>query len=99
MVTELSARLVERITLRVASVGDFEHELRGPELDAVARAVSVPVVGIGGMHPGNAGQVTGTAAAGCAVVGAIMTAPDPGAATRALLDLLETKPGRYERSS
>jgi thiamine-phosphate diphosphorylase len=54
-------------------------------LDRVARAVSIPVIGIGGIGPTNAASLKGTAAAGVAVVSAIMAASDPAAVTRALL--------------
>ena len=54
-------------------------------LDRVARAVTVPVVGIGGITVARAGEVAGTAASGVAVVGAVMSAPDVGEAVRALL--------------
>lgn len=54
-------------------------------LDRVARAVRVPVVGIGGINPARAADVARTAAAGIAVVGAVMAAQDPAAAVRALL--------------
>lgn len=68
---------------RTKDVGD---EAIGPgRLDRVARAVPVPVVGIGGVTPANAGEVAATAAAGAAVVGGVMAAPDPEAAARALL--------------
>jgi thiamine-phosphate pyrophosphorylase len=55
-------------------------------LDAVARAVDLPVVAIGGIGPHNVAGVAATAAAGVAVIGAVMTASDPRAVTRALLD-------------
>lgn len=55
-------------------------------LDRVARAVDVPVVGIGGITPARAVEVSGTSAVGVAVIGAVMGAPDPGAAVRALLE-------------
>jgi thiamine-phosphate pyrophosphorylase len=62
-------------------------EVIGTErLGRVARAVSIPVVGIGGVSAANAAEVAATGAAGLAVVSAIMAAPDPGAATRALLE-------------
>lgn len=54
-------------------------------LDRVARAVTVPVVAIGGITAARAGEVAGTAASGVAVVGAVMSAPDVGEAVRALL--------------
>ena len=55
-------------------------------LDRVARSVDVPVVGIGGITPERAVEVSGTGAAGVAVIAAVMGAPDPGAAVRALLE-------------
>ena len=54
-------------------------------LAAVARAVAVPVVGIGGITVERAAEVAATGAAGVAVVGAVMSAPDPGEAVRRLL--------------
>jgi thiamine-phosphate pyrophosphorylase len=52
---------------------------------AVANAVSVPVVAIGGVEPRNVAEVAATSAAGCAVIAAIMTAADPAAAAAQLL--------------
>jgi thiamine-phosphate pyrophosphorylase len=49
-------------------------------LDGVARiraAVSLPLVGIGGIGPGNAAQVIQAGCDGVAVVSAIVSAPDP----------------------
>jgi thiamine-phosphate pyrophosphorylase len=54
-------------------------------LDRVARAVDVPVVGIGGITVERAADVARTRASGIAVVGAVMTAPDVGAIVRSLL--------------
>ena len=65
-------------------VGD--ERIGTARLDTVARAVSIPVVGIGGINASNIGFVADTACAGAAVVGAVMTAPDPGLATRILLE-------------
>jgi thiamine-phosphate pyrophosphorylase len=59
-----------------------------PRLDEVARAVTIPVIGIGGITPERAAAIAGTAAAGIAVVGAVMAASDPGSATLALLNAL-----------
>ncbi|MGD2154305.1 MAG: thiamine phosphate synthase [Gemmatimonadales bacterium] len=62
-------------------------EVIGTErLGRVARAVSIPIVGIGGVSAANAGAVAAAGAAGLAVVSAIMAAPDPGAATLSLLE-------------
>lgn len=58
----------------------------GPEgLEAVARAVEIPVVGIGGVTIDNVDLLPPTGAAGAAVVGAVMASPDPAEATRRLL--------------
>lgn len=61
-------------------------------LDAVARAVSIPVIGIGGIGPENIDTVAATAASGAAVIRAVMAAPDPGAAVRALLKPFPQRP-------
>ncbi|MFW6079661.1 MAG: thiamine phosphate synthase [Gemmatimonadota bacterium] len=54
-------------------------------LDAVARAVDVPVVGIGGITVENVDRVAATSAAGTAVIRGVMAAPDPGRAVERLL--------------
>jgi thiamine-phosphate pyrophosphorylase len=52
----------------------------------VVTAVDIPVVGIGGVTPERARAIAeGTEAAGVAVIGSVMAAPDPGAAVRGLL--------------
>jgi thiamine-phosphate pyrophosphorylase len=66
------------------AVGDEAIGLE--RLDAVARAVDVPVVAIGGITPERAAEVARTHAAGVAVVSAVMAAPHPGDAVRALLE-------------
>lgn len=65
--------------------GLSDERIGTERLDAVARAVRIPVVGIGGITPANVHSVAATAAAGAAVIGAIMAAPDPARATRELL--------------
>jgi thiamine-phosphate diphosphorylase len=55
----------------------------------VARAVRIPVVGIGGIAESNAGDVIRAGAAGIAVISAVMRAADPESATRALLRAAE----------
>lgn len=55
-------------------------------LRTVASAVDLPVVGIGGISTANIDQLQGSGAAGVAVIGALMKANDPRAATRALLE-------------
>jgi len=69
-----------------SSKADVASERIGPEgVASVARAVDVPVVAIGGITTENIHQPTGTGAAGVAVIGAVMAAPDPAHATRLLL--------------
>jgi thiamine-phosphate pyrophosphorylase len=53
-------------------------------LAAIARAVAVPVVAIGGINSDNVAQVIRAGAAGAAVVAAVVLAPDMAAAARAL---------------
>ncbi|MFQ5912741.1 MAG: thiamine phosphate synthase [Nitrospinota bacterium] len=53
-------------------------------LEAIVKAVSIPVVGIGGINPGNVGEVISTGAAGAAVASAVVSSADPEAAVRAL---------------
>ena len=62
------------------SAADFRGRGAG-----VARAVDVPVVGIGGITVARSGEVATTAAAGIAVVGAVMAAADVAAAVKGLL--------------
>jgi len=61
----------------------------GPEgFAALARIApeGIPVVGIGGITPANAAIIIGAGAAGVAVMGAVLSVPDPEAAARALSD-------------
>ena len=59
-----------------------------PQLAAVVRDVSIPVLGIGGITPANLPRVRQTGAHGVAMIRAVLAAPDPGAATRQLCRLL-----------
>jgi thiamine-phosphate pyrophosphorylase len=69
-----------------ASKPEVAGERIGPAgLAAVVRAVDAPVVAIGGIEPRNVAVASATGAAGCAVIGGVMTAPDPGAAVQQLL--------------
>ena len=54
-------------------------------LQRVVEAVSIPVVGIGGITPARAADVAASGASGAAVIGAVMAATDPGLAVRALM--------------
>lgn len=55
-------------------------------LTEIARAVDLPVLGIGGITIANAASVVRAGAVGVAVISAVIGAPDPEAATRALRD-------------
>jgi thiamine-phosphate pyrophosphorylase len=55
---------------------------------AVARAVPVPVIAIGGVTADRVPALLAEGAYGVAVVGAVSEAPDPAAATRSLLEAL-----------
>ena len=58
----------------------------GPELvREVTSAVSLPLLGIGGIDTSNAGEVIASGAAGAAVISAISMADDPAAASASLL--------------
>jgi thiamine-phosphate pyrophosphorylase len=62
-------------------------EPRGPEaVGDVARAVSVPVLGIGGIDAQNARPVVEAGAAGIAVIRSVVSRPDPERATRRLVE-------------
>jgi thiamine-phosphate pyrophosphorylase len=55
-------------------------------LDRVAASVEIPVIGIGGINGKGAQEIAaGSRAAGIAVVGAVMGAPDPQRATQELM--------------
>ena len=54
------------------------------ELRRICDAVSIPVVGIGGLHAGTVAPLAGTGVAGAAVVSAPFSATDPEAAAREL---------------
>jgi thiamine-phosphate pyrophosphorylase len=60
-------------------------------LTEVIRAVSIPVVAIGGITLENAGLVIQAGAAGVAVISAVIGAPDPEAAARRLRELVNLK--------
>ncbi|RQH00754.1 thiamine phosphate synthase [Natrarchaeobius oligotrophus] len=70
----------------------------GPERVAeIADAVSIPIVGIGGVTADNAGPVAQAGATGVAVISAITAADDPTAATEALATAVETAKELEER--
>jgi thiamine-phosphate pyrophosphorylase len=59
-------------------------------LAEIARATTLPVVGIGGIDPSNAREVLEAGAAGVAVISAVSNAPDPIEATRSLVDAVKS---------
>ncbi|RKD93807.1 thiamine phosphate synthase [Halopiger aswanensis] len=70
---------------------DPEQDGVGPERVAeIAEAVSIPIVGIGGITADNAGPVVEAGATGVAVISEIAAADDPRAATEALAQAVET---------
>lgn len=93
--TEVAARAAEDEGADYLGVGSVFGTRTKPEvigevigverLESVARAVSIPVVAIGGVTPANVDRLAGKGAAGVAVVSAVMSAPDPGAVVRQLL--------------
>lgn len=72
---------------------DAGAEIGVEGLARVVDAVSIPVVGIGGITPEGAARIaSGSRAAGVAVIGAVMGAEDPGEAVRALLNPFQDLP-------
>ena len=66
-----------------------DFELVGPALvRAVRGEIRVPLVGIGGITPDNAGQVISAGADGVSVISAVCAAPDPRAASAHFLDAI-----------
>lgn len=78
-------------------VADDEAEIGTERVAAVAAAVDIPVVGIGGITADNARAVAEAGASGVAVVSAITDADDPAAATRRLRRAVDEGRGRVAR--
>jgi thiamine-phosphate diphosphorylase len=57
---------------------------------AIARAVRIPVIGIGGIDAGNAASVIRAGAAGVAVISAVAGRADPQAAVRELREAIDS---------
>jgi thiamine-phosphate pyrophosphorylase len=70
-------------------IDDDEHEIGPERVAAIADAVDIPVVGIGGITADNAGSVVEAGADGVAVITAITRADDPEIATRELGEAVE----------
>jgi thiamine-phosphate pyrophosphorylase len=83
---------------QTSTKADAGAEIGVVGLDSVARAVSIPVVGIGGITPHGAREIAqGSSAAGVAVIGAIMGAQDPAGVVRELLLPFRERPERGGR--
>lgn len=61
-------------------------------LAEIVRALAIPVLAIGGISRDNLGGVLATGCAGVAVISAILSAPDPRDASRALRQALDASP-------
>ena len=77
-----------------ASKPGYGPALGGDGLAAICRAARVPVVAIGGIEPENVAAVTAAGAAGVAVMGSVMRAPDPRSTIDNLLAALASDPLR-----
>ncbi len=75
-----------------AKVVGLEH------LRQVRKAVSIPVVAIGGINKENVGEVIAAGADSAAVISAVLTQKDIGLATRRLVKEIEKKTKSYEKS-
>ena len=65
-------------------IDDEEYEIGTERVREIADAVSIPILGIGGITADNAGEVAAAGADGVAVISAITAVDDPAAATAAL---------------
>ncbi|MEX0935997.1 MAG: thiamine phosphate synthase [Gemmatimonadota bacterium] len=70
---------------RTGSKEDADDEIGLEGLSRVVEAVSIPVVGIGGVSVERIDRIPTTGAAGAAVISAVMAAEDPGRVVRRLL--------------
>jgi thiamine-phosphate pyrophosphorylase len=57
-------------------------------LEAAAREVTIPILAVGGITAANVGEVIGAGASGAAVISAILGAPSPREAARALSEAM-----------
>ncbi len=103
MILGLSTHSVEQARAARAAGADYvavgsmfptgtkpDFQLVGPELVGKLRGeIGVPLIGIGGITHDNVAQVIRAGADGVAVISAVCAAPEPEAATRRLLDLID----------
>lgn len=96
--TPEEARAAERDGADYLGVGDLFGTPSKPDagapiglagLRAVTAVTRLPVLGIGGITSATAGAVIAAGAAGIAVISAVMGAPDPEAAARALRAIID----------
>ena len=66
-------------------------------LKKIRAVVSIPVIAIGGIGPGNASQVIGAGADGIAVISAVVSQPDLTAATRGLAEIVARQKRKHRR--
>jgi thiamine-phosphate pyrophosphorylase len=78
-------------------IDDEEYAIGLDRVEAIADAVDIPIVGIGGITADNADDVAAAGADGVAVITAITDAADPAAATRDLRAAVEA--GRERRNA
>ncbi|HYF93733.1 MAG TPA: hydroxyethylthiazole kinase [Symbiobacteriaceae bacterium] len=70
----------------------------GPDVVGwVSQATHLPVIGIGGIGPGNAAPVIAAGACGVAVISSVVNAADPGAAAHSLMEEVATAKGDAAR--
>ncbi len=103
MILGLSTHSVEQARAARAAGADYvavgsmfptgtkpDFQLVGPELVGKLRGeIGIPLIGIGGITHDNVARVIRAGADGVAVISAVCAAPEPEAATRRLLDLID----------
>ena len=90
--------MTARVYLDYNATAPLRPEARAAMLEALAavvRAVSIPVIAIGGINRDNIEAVGRAGAGGVAVISAIFSAPDPGEATAALRSELDRVSSRF----
>lgn len=80
-------------------VDEAATEVGTETVAAIADAVEIPIVGIGGISTSNAREVVAAGAEGVAVVSEIAAAEDPAAATRSLRQAVDAAAGDEEVAS